>query len=35
MTIIQLQEQILENTPLLRQDADFILPYMEDGEEVV
>lgn len=35
MTIIQLQEQILENTLLLRQDADFILPYMEDGEEVV
>lgn len=35
MTIIQLQEQILENTPLLRQDADFILPYMEDGEEVM
>ena len=35
MIIIQLQEQILENTLLLRKDADFILPYMEDGEEVV
>lgn len=35
MTIIQLQEQILENTLLLQQDAAFILPYIEDGKEVV
>lgn len=35
MTIIRLQEQLRENTRLLQSDASAILPFMEDGEEVV
>jgi len=34
MQVIQLQEQILENT-ILRHDVDSIIPYMDDGKEVV
>lgn len=35
MRIIQLREQILDNTLLQQTDADAVLPYLEDGEEVV
>lgn len=35
MEIIQLQEQQLDNTPLPQNDAKAILPYIEDGKEVV
>ena len=34
MKLIQLQEQILENT-LLQHDITSILPHIEDGKEVV
>ena len=34
MQVIQLHEQILENT-ILQHDVDAILPHMEDGKEVV
>ena len=35
MKIIQLQEQLLENTVLQQHDIDAILPFIEDGKEVV
>lgn len=35
MKIIQLREQLLENTVLQQHDIDAILPFIEDGKEVV
>lgn len=35
MNVIQLQEQLLENTLLPQPDMDILLPYMEDRNEVV
>ena len=35
MRVIQLREQLLENTPLQQIDAIAILPYVEEGKEVV
>ncbi|MDO4524374.1 MAG: hypothetical protein Q4B61_03475 [Bacteroidales bacterium] len=35
MKVVQLREQLLENTPLQQNIADTILPYLVDGREVV
>ena len=35
MEIIQLQEQLLENTCLQQKECRTIIPYMNDGSEVV
>ncbi len=35
MKVVQLREQLLENTVLQQNDSDAILPYLEDGKEVV
>ena len=33
--IIQLQEQLQENTPLLQSESEVMIPHMDDGSEVV
>ena len=35
MRVIQLREQLQENTPLQQNNAIDILPYIEDGKDVV
>lgn len=35
MKVIQLQEQLLENTYLQQTESEAIIPYMDDGSEVV
>lgn len=35
MKVIQLQEQLLDNTQLKQTESEAIIPYMEDGSEVV
>lgn len=35
MKVIQLQEQLLENTYLQRAESEAIIPYLDDGSEVV
>lgn len=35
MRVVQLQEQLLENTYLQQTECEAIIPYMDDGSEVV
>lgn len=35
MIIIQIKEQLIEDTPLRPNDRDHVLPFLEDGEEVL
>lgn len=34
MRVVQLQEQLLENTYLQQTECEAIIPYMDDGSEV-
>ena len=35
MRVVQLQEQLLGNKPLQQTECEAIIPYMDDGSEVV